>query len=349
MTKLKRNITAILAGSKAGMRICACVFLVFVLAAGMAQAKPLSSKPPSWPHIATPSPYGKPQSRPKLNHRLPDESVGWRASAERVGSAEAAISLAPPLPLRKPKKFRAGVSQPKAATPVKPTTPPAPDTAVTVESRSLPKHEISKSSQPDPAPSKSERASAEREVKHLSPLTPLGSLDVAVTGVIGEETKEEPDKNPQITISEPEPGNKTAGAQFCDNISNIAADARFAWQKKLLKETEEKVSKKIADLNIRITEYKKWLARRNDFSRKAQGVVVNIYSKMKPDAAAQQLTILDEEMAAAVLTKLSPKSASAVMNEMDPKHAARLTSIISGAMTGPDNAPPPPPLEGNGT
>ena len=104
-------------------------------------------------------------------------------------------------------------------------------------------------------------------------------------------------------------------------------------------QTEEEVAKRIEELNLKIAEYKKWLARRDDFSRKAEATVINIYAKMKPDAAAQQLTVLDEDIAAAVLTKLTPRTASAIMNEMEAKRAARLTAIITGAAKGPGKKP----------
>ena len=68
--------------------------------------------------------------------------------------------------------------------------------------------------------------------------------------------------------------------------------------------------------------------------------ITDIYAKMKPDAAAQQLTALDDETAAAVITKLNPRVASALMAEMDPKQAARLTSIISSSAKGPKGKPP---------
>ena len=332
---------AVLIGLGAG-----CFLLGMVLAIGAPQAKPLSSKPSSWPHIATPSPYGKPHSRSrKSSHRLPAEPAGWGASAEPTASANKARLPMPPLPARKPKKLRASVPHQKATARDKPKKLIKPAKAKTAASDAPDSVASIKSAEVLP---KSEQEASDRAPNLLSPQTPLGSLDVAVTGVLGEDTNDENVKNAQDAPLQSGAVNKTAGAQFCDNISNAAADARFAWQKKLLKKTEENVSKRIKELDKRIKVYRKWLARRNDFSRKAQGVVVNIYSKMKPDAAAQQLTILDEEMAAAVLTKLSAKAASAVMNEMDPKHAARLTSIISGAMIGPDNAPPPP-LEGSGT
>jgi flagellar motility protein MotE (MotC chaperone) len=346
MMRAVRNIAAIMVG--AGAVVSAGAFVFFMLVADTdADAKTITPKPPSWMRIATPSPYGKPQRRHrKFSHRLPAEPAGWGATAEPTTSATVAIGPVPPLPMRNPKKFSASVSRQKATARDRSGKSIEPAKAKGAAQAPL-EHELSAQVPSVQVALKSEQESANRKPNQLSPLTPLGTLDVAVTGVLGEDPNENNEKDSQNAMSQPLPANKTAGAQFCDNISNAAADARFAWQKRLLKETEEKVSKRITELNTKIDEYRKWLAKRNEFSRKAQGVVVNIYTQMKPDAAAQQLTILDEEMAAAVITKLSPRAASAVMNEMDPKHAARLTSIISGAMTGPNDAPPP--MRGGGT
>lgn len=118
---------------------------------------------------------------------------------------------------------------------------------------------------------------------------------------------------------------------YCANIANPAADARFAWQKKTLTDLETEISKRIALLEEKTAEYQTWLARRDDFSRKANETVLRIYTRMRPDAAAVQLAALDEETAAAVLTKLEPRNASLILNEMESKQAVRLTAIISGS------------------
>ena len=110
-----------------------------------------------------------------------------------------------------------------------------------------------------------------------------------------------------------------------------ATDARFAWQKQTLMQTEEQIKQRVEELKGKISEYQKWIERRDEFSRKAQAAITDIYAKMKPDAAAQQLMALDEETAAAVVTKLNARVASAVMAEMDPKQAARLTAIIAAS------------------
>jgi flagellar motility protein MotE (MotC chaperone) len=138
----------------------------------------------------------------------------------------------------------------------------------------------------------------------------------------------------------PPPGS-SAVSQYCSSIVDAAIDARIAWQRQNLADVEKQVAQRTADLEAKTAEYQKWLARRDEFAEKAKKTVVDIYTKMKPDAAALQLQALDEETAAAVIIKLDPRTASAVMNEMDPAQAARLTAIISGAAKGPGRPRPP--------
>jgi flagellar motility protein MotE (MotC chaperone) len=119
--------------------------------------------------------------------------------------------------------------------------------------------------------------------------------------------------------------------EYCLNIADAAVDARFAWQKKTLADLELEIAKRVELLEAKTAEYQKWLARRDEFSKKAQDSVVTIYARMKPDAAAAQLVAMDEETAAAILAKLDPRNASAILNDMEATHAARLTATISGA------------------
>jgi flagellar motility protein MotE (MotC chaperone) len=131
---------------------------------------------------------------------------------------------------------------------------------------------------------------------------------------------------------------------YCVNIANAAADARFMWQKKALTDIEKELQERVAKLEAKVAEYQQWLARRDEFSKKAQATLISIYSRMRPDAAAMQLADLDIETAAAVLTKLDPRVSSAILAEMNAKHAARLTATISGAAAkGTPRAAAPPP------
>jgi flagellar motility protein MotE (MotC chaperone) len=145
-----------------------------------------------------------------------------------------------------------------------------------------------------------------------------------------------PAQPPQAQNVEPAPVDRTPAAQYCNNIVDAAIDARIAWQRQNLAEAEKQIAARTAELEAKTAEYQRWLARRDEFAEKARKTVVDIYTKMKPDAAAAQIAQLDEETAAAVMIKLDPRAASAVMNEMDPQIAARITSIISGSAKGPN-------------
>lgn len=127
------------------------------------------------------------------------------------------------------------------------------------------------------------------------------------------------------------PPDASAAQQYCFNTADTAADARFAWQAKKIREMEDELDKRARQLEAKTNEYKRWLTRRDDFSRKAHEKLVGFYSRMRPDAAALQIASLDEEVAAAVVMKLETKVASQIMGEMDPERAAKIASIISGA------------------
>ncbi len=138
---------------------------------------------------------------------------------------------------------------------------------------------------------------------------------------------------------------------YCANIGTLASDAKFAWQKKAIAELATELDDRIARLEAKTEEYKAWLARRDDFAKRVTDNLVVIYSRMRPEAAGQQLMAMDEETAAAVIMKLDPRIASAILNDMNAQYAARLTSIISGAAkvkdtpaakpTGPGPVPAP--------
>jgi flagellar motility protein MotE (MotC chaperone) len=119
--------------------------------------------------------------------------------------------------------------------------------------------------------------------------------------------------------------------QYCLNIADAAADARFASQAKALKEMEQEIDKRIVRLEEKTAEYRKWLARRDEFSQKAQENLVGIFARMRADAAAAQFAAMDEETAAALLNKLDARISSGILAEMEPTQAARLAATIAGA------------------
>jgi flagellar motility protein MotE (MotC chaperone) len=86
-------------------------------------------------------------------------------------------------------------------------------------------------------------------------------------------------------------------------------------------------------LDAKRAEYLEWLRKRDEAMKLAEDNVVAIYAKMRPEAAASQLSAMDDAMAAAVLTKLTSRNAGAILNEMEPGRAARLTNAMVGPVT----------------
>ncbi len=126
-------------------------------------------------------------------------------------------------------------------------------------------------------------------------------------------------------------GDLRPAQQYCINIANAAADARITWQKKMLGDMERELEDRIAKLEAKLVEYQQWLARRDEYSKKAQEQLVGIFARMRPDAAAAQLAVADEETSAAILSKLDTRVSSTILAEMEPNQAARLTAIMVGA------------------
>jgi flagellar motility protein MotE (MotC chaperone) len=119
-------------------------------------------------------------------------------------------------------------------------------------------------------------------------------------------------------------------AAYCKNIANQAADARYARQAESLAAMTKALEERIKALEDKRAEYETWVSRRKEFLDRADESVVAIYSQMRPDAAAQQIAVMEQEAAAAILSKLQPRTASAILNEMEPTTAARLTNVMAG-------------------
>ena len=137
----------------------------------------------------------------------------------------------------------------------------------------------------------------------------------------------------------PAPETSPGVKSYCDNIADAALDARFLSQKAELTRLEEELAQRTAQLEAKRAEYQEWLKRRDEFINKAEGSLVKLYSKIKPDSAAPQLAALDEEAAAALLLKLSAKVSSAILDQMETAKAARLISVMMGAARPADQAP----------
>lgn len=119
--------------------------------------------------------------------------------------------------------------------------------------------------------------------------------------------------------------------QFCTSIADPARDQRYLLQKQELEKLQADVDKRIAVLEQRRAEYEDWLTRRNAFMKQAEANLVEIYKKMKPDAAAPQLEEIDPILAAAVIMKLPARQSSLILSEMEAQKAAMVAAIMSSA------------------
>ncbi len=126
--------------------------------------------------------------------------------------------------------------------------------------------------------------------------------------------------------------------RFCTNIADPARDRRYALQKSELETLQADIDQRIAALEAKRAEYEEWLTRREAFLKSAEGGLVEIYSAMRADAAAERLAALRSELAAAILMKLKPRQAGIILNEMSADVAATLTSIMASAARREDPA-----------
>ena len=117
--------------------------------------------------------------------------------------------------------------------------------------------------------------------------------------------------------------------RYCSNISDPALDARNALQLAQLKEAENQLTARIDELDAKRKEVEGWLAERKAFIESTSETMIQIYSGMKPDAAAGQLAGMPRPAAASLLTRLKSRQASAILAEMPAPVAAELAAIIT--------------------
>lgn len=117
---------------------------------------------------------------------------------------------------------------------------------------------------------------------------------------------------------------------YCKNVAEAASEARIQWQTWKLISLEASLRDRIAELQRKEKEFEKWVKRREDLMNEVEDQVVSIIGRMRPEAAAAQLSTTDEEAAVGVLLKLKARVASSILDEMDPARAAQLTQSMMG-------------------
>ena len=121
---------------------------------------------------------------------------------------------------------------------------------------------------------------------------------------------------------------------YCANIADLAADARYMLQMKTLEELEKKIDQKIVLLEAKRAESEAFLKKRNDAIKETRQDLVDIFSKMKPDVAAAQFEILDVETSASILKQLNARVAGTILNEMKAPVAAAITVKMAEPISG---------------
>ncbi|WP_420415008.1 MotE family protein [Roseibium sp.] len=117
---------------------------------------------------------------------------------------------------------------------------------------------------------------------------------------------------------------------YCKNIADAASDARIQWQTWKMIALEGRLQARIAELQRKEREFEAWVARREELLEQVEDQVVTIIGRMRPTAAAEQLSTTEDEAAIGVLLKLKARVASAILDEMEPARAAQLTQSMMG-------------------
>ncbi|TYC58637.1 hypothetical protein FMN50_09320 [Rhodobacterales bacterium] len=117
---------------------------------------------------------------------------------------------------------------------------------------------------------------------------------------------------------------------YCKNVAEAASDARVQWQTWKLISLEASLRDRITELQRKEKEFEQWVERREELMNEVEDQVVSIIGRMRPEAAAAQLSTTEEEAAVGVLLKLKARVASSILDEMDPARAAQLTQSMMG-------------------
>jgi flagellar motility protein MotE (MotC chaperone) len=147
-------------------------------------------------------------------------------------------------------------------------------------------------------------------------------------------------QTPKTTTTPAAATSTSDAANFCASIRDPAAEARFAWQANTLKTLETRLSDTLKKLDERKAELDALTARRDAEIQQTEARITDIFTRMRPDAAALQLSAMDETMAVALLGKMPARAASAVLNEMEVARAAQLAEALGGRRTPGANRTP---------
>ena len=116
---------------------------------------------------------------------------------------------------------------------------------------------------------------------------------------------------------------------FCTNISDLAAEQRYAWQVHNLVALQKDIDERLEKLEALRSDVKGWIAKRDKVLGEVKEHIVSVYERMRPEAAAERLAAVDDEVAIGLLAKMKPRVVSAILNEMDAIKASDLTQEMA--------------------
>lgn len=95
-------------------------------------------------------------------------------------------------------------------------------------------------------------------------------------------------------------------------------------QQDAIKASEAQLAKKYSEFESRQKDFLGCLNKNEDESKARIGQVVDMVSNMKPQKAAEVLSVQDSEIAVKILQTIDPKKASKIFNFMDKEVSAKL-------------------------
>ena len=156
---------------------------------------------------------------------------------------------------------------------------------------------------------------AQAETAHRASARPEPSVDASK------------DSQPKPDGAKAKPSNDID--RYCANVAASATEAANAIREQELRALEQKIEQRIRELDAKRVDVQHLIENSEAILAKADDSLVALYSKMKPDNAANQIAKLDDDVAIALLMRVRTKELSAIMDEMDAERAASLAKKLS--------------------
>nr|WP_319483270.1 MotE family protein [uncultured Cohaesibacter sp.] len=117
--------------------------------------------------------------------------------------------------------------------------------------------------------------------------------------------------------------------RFCKNISSLASEQRYAWQLRNLISMQNDIDERIEKLEALRADVQDWIGKRDKVLSEVKDHIIQVYERMRPEAAAERLASVEDDVAIALLAKMKPRVVSAILNEMDAGKASQLTQAMA--------------------